>query len=60
MQERGRGGEEGDNQARERTYGGALIIEADTGADARATTRSAHQIFRDYKLGEEEEEAEEE
>ncbi|KAL2749717.1 hypothetical protein V1477_001788 [Vespula maculifrons] len=32
-----------------------LSIYTDTGADARATTRSAHQIFRDYKLREEEE-----
>lgn len=34
------------------TYGEALIIEADTGADANTAARawSAHQIFRDYKV----------
>lgn len=41
---------ERESKGRARTYGKALIIEVDTGADASAAARSAHQIFRDYKV----------
>lgn len=40
----------GREQARARTYGKALIIEADTDADGNTAARSAYQIFRDYEV----------
>lgn len=44
------GGREEERQARARTYGKALIIEADTDADGNTAAWSAYQIFRDYEV----------